>query len=118
MYVFLPAQADLKVHYQPLGTILALVSWNYSFHNMLSPILAGLFAGNAVVVKCSEQVAWSSLWYMGGVKECLRACGMSTDIVQLIVCLPEVAETITRNPTVKHITCKFGVGYERKHGTS
>lgn len=75
---------------------------------MLSPILAGLFAGNAVVVKCSEQVAWSSLWYMGGVKRCLEACGMNADIVQLVVCLPEVAETVTRNPLIKHITCELG----------
>jgi acyl-CoA reductase-like NAD-dependent aldehyde dehydrogenase len=74
---------------------------------MLSPILAGLFAGNAVVVKCSEQVAWSSLWYMGGVKACLSACGISPEVVQLVVCLPDVAETITRNPLVKHITCQL-----------
>ncbi|WWD20400.1 hypothetical protein CI109_104876 [Kwoniella shandongensis] len=93
-----------KVHYQPLGTVLALVSWNYSFHNVISPILAALFAGDTIVVKCSEQVAWSSMWFVGGIKACLRACGLDEDVVQLVVCLPEVAETITRNELVKHIT--------------
>lgn len=72
-----------QVHYQALGTVLALVSWNYSFHNLLSPILAALFAGNAVVVKCSEQVAWSSKWFIGGVKACLRACGIDDAVVQV-----------------------------------
>ncbi|WVW87035.1 hypothetical protein I302_109091 [Kwoniella bestiolae CBS 10118] len=93
-----------KVHYTPLGTVLALVSWNYSFHNLISPILAALFAGNTIVVKCSEQVAWSSLWFVGGIKACLRACGLDEDVVQLVVCLPDVAETVTRNRLIKHIT--------------
>lgn len=43
---------------------------------------------------------------MGGVRACLRACGMNEEVVQLVVCLPDVAETITRNPLVKHITCE------------
>ncbi|WVR07962.1 hypothetical protein IAU60_005005 [Kwoniella sp. DSM 27419] len=93
-----------KVHYAPLGTVLALVSWNYSFHNILSPILASLFAGNTIVVKCSEQVAWSSMWFVGGVKACLRACGLDDEVVQLVACLPDVAETVTRNKLIKHIT--------------
>ena len=94
------------VHYEPLGVTLALVSWNYSFHNLISPILASVFAGNAVVVKCSEQVAWSSQWFIGAIRACLRSLGYEEDIVQLIICLPDVAETVTRNPLVKHITCE------------
>jgi hypothetical protein len=85
---------------------LALVSWNYSFHNLLSPLLASLFAGNSCVIKCSEQVAWSSAWFFGGVRKCLEACGHDPEVVQLVICLPEVAETVTRNPLVRHITCE------------
>ncbi|GMK56335.1 hypothetical protein CspeluHIS016_0301750 [Cutaneotrichosporon spelunceum] len=93
-----------EVHYEPLGTVLACVSWNYSFHNALSPILAALMAGDAIVVKCSEQVAWSSDWFINGVKACLRACGHNADIIQLAVCLPAIAETLTTNPTIRHVT--------------
>ncbi|ORX37583.1 putative meiotic recombination-related protein [Kockovaella imperatae] len=93
-----------KVHYQPLGLCLALVSWNYSFHNLISPILAALFAGNTIVVKCSEQVAWSSRYFMDGIKACIKACGMDEHAVELVVCLPEIADTLARNPRVKHIT--------------
>jgi acyl-CoA reductase-like NAD-dependent aldehyde dehydrogenase len=101
-------RSHLQVHYQPLGTTLALVSWNYSFHNLLSPLLASLFAGNSCVIKCSEQVAWSSAWFFGGVRTCLEACGHDPEVIQLVICLPEVAETVTRNPLVKHITCERG----------
>jgi acyl-CoA reductase-like NAD-dependent aldehyde dehydrogenase len=64
-----------------------------------------LFAGDTIVVKCSEQVAWSSKWFFGGVRACLRACGLDEEVVQLVICLPDVAETVTRNRMVKHITC-------------
>lgn len=79
----------------------------------MSPIVAALFAGNTIVVKCSEQVAWSSTWYIGGVRACLRACGLEEDVVQLVVCLPEVAETVTRNPLIRHITCELVVTVEK-----
>lgn len=80
---------------------------------MISPILAALFSGNTVVVKCSEQVAWSSRWYIGGIKQCLKAMGLDEDVVQLVVCLPDVAETITRNPHVNHVTCKYSSCHEK-----
>lgn len=54
-----------------------------AFHNALSPIIASLFAGNAVVLKCSEQVAWSSRFFVDGVRECLRVCGFEEDLVQV-----------------------------------
>lgn len=54
-----------------------------ALHNVLSPIVAGLFAGNAVVVKCSEHVAWSSTYFVGAVKERLTECGWDPDLVQV-----------------------------------
>ncbi|EPQ60441.1 ALDH-like protein [Gloeophyllum trabeum ATCC 11539] len=93
-----------EVHYEPLGVVAAIVSWNYPLHNAWSPILAGLFAGNAVVVKCSEQVIWSTRWFVGAIKECLKACGYSQDLVQLVCCWPNAAEALTKSPHIKHIT--------------
>jgi hypothetical protein len=54
-----------------------------ALHNLLSPILAAIFAGNGIVVKCSENVVWSSQWFIGAVKECLRACGQDPELVQV-----------------------------------
>ena len=44
---------------------------------------------------------------MGGIKACFKACGLDETVVELVVCFPDVAETITRNPLVKHITCEL-----------
>ncbi|KAJ9097269.1 hypothetical protein QFC21_004938 [Naganishia friedmannii] len=93
-----------KIYYEPLGVVCAIVSWNYPIHNAVSPILAALFAGNTVVLKCSEQVLWSTRWIIDAVRECLRACDMDPEAVQLVCCFPEDAKTITKHPLIKHIT--------------
>ena len=37
------------VEYHPVGVMGAIVPWNYPFHNVFNPLLANLFAGNALV---------------------------------------------------------------------
>jgi len=66
--------------------------------------LAAIFSGNAIVVKCSEYVVWSSTWFVGAVKECLYACGHDPEIIQLVACWPEEAEALTKSPFIRHIT--------------
>ncbi|EJD37102.1 Aldedh-domain-containing protein [Auricularia subglabra TFB-10046 SS5] len=92
------------VYYEPLGVVAACVSWNYPLHNALSPIMAALFAGNAIVLKCSEHVAWSTAWFVGAVRTCIEACGHDPDVVQLVTCWPEEAPTLTTSPWIRHIT--------------
>ncbi|KZS93340.1 meiotic sister-chromatid recombination aldehyde dehydrogenase [Sistotremastrum niveocremeum HHB9708] len=93
-----------KVYHEPLGVVAAIVSWNYPLHNAISPLLAALFSGNAIVIKCSENVVWSTTWFIGAVKECLRACGHDPNLVQLVACYPEEAEAVTTSAFIKHIT--------------
>jgi aldehyde dehydrogenase (NAD+) len=52
-----------RVEYIPRGVVAAIVSWNYPFHNAFGPIISALFAGNAIIIKCSEHVAWSTTRY-------------------------------------------------------
>jgi hypothetical protein len=53
-----------------------------ALHNAWSTILAAIFAGNAVVLKCSEHVIWSTTWFVGAIKACLRACQFDPELVQ------------------------------------
>lgn len=99
-----------EVRYEPLGVVSAIVSWNYPFHNLLGPIIAALFTGNSIVLKCSEQVVWSSEFFIQLVRECLKACGENEDLIQLAYCLPprehgdDAANYFTSHPGLKHIT--------------
>ncbi|KAF9009459.1 meiotic sister-chromatid recombination aldehyde dehydrogenase [Cyathus striatus] len=93
-----------EVHFEPLGVVAGIVSWNYPLHNAWSPILAAIFAGNGSVLKCSEHVIWSTTWFVGAIQECLRTCGHDPELVQVVCCYPEEAQALTKSPNIKHIT--------------
>lgn len=93
-----------EVMWQPLGVVAACVSWNYPFHNLISPVIASIFAGNAIVVKGSENTAWSSSYFASIATAALVACGHNSDIVQSVICWPDVAEHLTSHPGIAHIT--------------
>ncbi|KAJ1033886.1 hypothetical protein NDA16_000094 [Ustilago loliicola] len=93
-----------EVRHEPMGVVAACVSWNYSAHNVMGPIIASLFAGNAIVVKASELVTWSAGWFVDAIRECLRVSGCDPDLVQLVTCFPEAAEALTQSPDIAHIT--------------
>ena len=92
------------VHYEPLGVVAALVSWNYPFHNLVGPIISALFAGNAIVVKVSEQTAWSSAYFTNIARGALVAHGHDPALVQTIVSWPQTAGHLTSHPGISHIT--------------
>lgn len=56
---------------------------NEALHNAWSPIIAALFSGNSVVLKCSEHVVWSTTWFVQAIRECLKACGHDEELVQV-----------------------------------
>lgn len=93
-----------EVRYEPLGLVAALVSWNYPFHNFISPVITALFSGNAVLVKVSEQVAWSATYFTAVARGALVACGHDPALVQTVVCWPQTAGYITSHPAIRHIT--------------
>jgi acyl-CoA reductase-like NAD-dependent aldehyde dehydrogenase len=101
---FLMSYKINEVRYEPLGVVAALVSWNYPFHNILGPVIAALFAGDAIVVKGSEATAWSGLYYTNIIRGALEACGHSPNLVQSIVCWPDVAPHLTSHPDISHVT--------------
>ncbi len=72
------------VRYEPLGVVGVICPWNYPLQNILGPTIPALFAGNAVVVKVSEQVAWSSERFQRIFDEALDAIGYPRELVQIV----------------------------------
>jgi len=101
---FLMMYKKNMVIYEPLGVVGACVSWNYPFHNFIGPVISALFTGNSIVVKPSEQTAWCTSFFLNIVRGALSSCGYSRDLVQTVVCLPTVADTLTSHPDITHIT--------------
>lgn len=72
-----------RIEYKPMGVIGAILPWNYPFQNLLNPVIPALLAGNAVVLKPSEWVAWSSEQIVDWMREILQAEGHSPELIQV-----------------------------------
>lgn len=70
----------------------------------MGPIISTLFTGSALLLKCSEQTAWSLAPFVSIARTALSACGHSPNLIQPLVCWPATASYLTSHPTVAHIT--------------
>lgn len=73
-----------RIEYRPLGVVACIVPWNYPFQNIFGSLVAPLMAGNAVVIKASEAVAWSTQRFQRVFEDALTAEGFPADTVQII----------------------------------
>ncbi|GMH33070.1 hypothetical protein BSKO_00904 [Bryopsis sp. KO-2023] len=92
-----------RVEYVPLGVIGAIVPWNYPFHNVLNPITAAIFAGNAIVIKVSEHASWSAKYYGAMISEALKAAGAPQDLVQIVTGYGEAGHALAASKLGKLI---------------
>eukprot|EP00891_Asterochloris_glomerata_P005424 jgi/Astpho2/5424/e_gw1.00076.56.1_t len=83
-----------RVEYHPLGVVGAIVPWNYPFHNVLNPLTAAVFAGDAIVIKVSEHASWSAQYYGRIVKAALAACGAPEGLVQIVTGYAEAGQAL------------------------
>lgn len=86
-----------RIEYQPLGVVACIIPWNYPLQNILSSLVAPLMAGNAVIVKASEAVAWSTRRFQTITDEALRREGFSPATVQIINGYAEAGAALVRS---------------------
>lgn len=85
------------VLYPPVGVMGVICPWNYPLQNILGPTIPALFAGNGVVVKVSEEVAWSAARFQRIFDEALEAHGYSRDLVRLVNGYAETGAALVRS---------------------
>ena len=73
-----------RIDYVPLGVVACIIPWNYPLQNIVSSLVAPLMAGNAVILKPSEQVAFASDKFIQITNQALEKEGFSPDTVQLV----------------------------------
>jgi acyl-CoA reductase-like NAD-dependent aldehyde dehydrogenase len=49
----------------------------------MGPLIEAIFAGNGIVIKGSEQTAWSAQYNIQVARAALAACGHDPDLVQV-----------------------------------
>lgn len=73
-----------RLEYRPLGVVSAIIPWNYPFQNIVNPVIPALMSGNAIVVKPSEWVAWSSARFIEAIRHVIEDAGHDPDLVQAV----------------------------------
>jgi acyl-CoA reductase-like NAD-dependent aldehyde dehydrogenase len=53
----------------------------------MGPLIEAIYAGNGIVIKGSEQTAWSAQYNIQVAKAALAACGHDSDLVQVFYSL-------------------------------
>lgn len=86
-----------RLEYHPLGVVAAIIPWNYPFQNIVNPIVPALMAGNAVVLKPSEWVAWSSARLIDSLRAVLADCGHDPDLIQAVQGFGETGAALARS---------------------
>jgi len=91
------------VEYVPFGVLGIIAPWNYPFHNFMNHVISGLFSGNAIVCKPSEFTSWSGQFFVRMVKEVLRTCGHSPDLVQVVTGFADTGRALVANKGINKI---------------
>jgi 4,4'-diapolycopenoate synthase len=73
--------------FEPHGVVLIYGPSNYPFQLTVVPMVTALFAGNAVILKCSEKTPRVAR----SIEELCRQAGIPEDLVQVVDDAPEVA---------------------------
>jgi len=90
-----------RIEYLPLGVVACIIPWNYPLQNIISSLVAPLMAGNAVVLKASEAVAWSSQRFQRITDEALSKEGFSPDTVQILNGFGDTGAALVRSRVQK-----------------
>lgn len=51
---------------------------------MMGPLIEAIYAGNGIIIKGSEQTAWSAQYNIQVARAALAACGHDIDLVQVL----------------------------------
>ena len=98
-----PAASDARasyVAYQPLGTVLAIMPWNFPFWQAIRAAAPALTAGNSLVLKHADNVPGCGL----ALEQVFREAGFPAGVFQtLMIGIPQV-ESVIKDPRVAAVT--------------
>jgi len=95
------ATKTARVEYFPCGVIGVIVPWNYPVHNVLSAVVAALFAGNGAVVKVSEYTSWTAGKLENVLRKIIARRGYNPDLVQVITGYGETGAALVQSGVEK-----------------
>ncbi|MDH3354797.1 MAG: NAD-dependent succinate-semialdehyde dehydrogenase [Chromatiales bacterium] len=88
------------ITYQPLGTILAVMPWNFPFWQLIRAAVPALIAGNTVVMKHASNVPQCAL----AIDAIFREAGFAEGIFVNLMIESSQVEAVIRDPRIHGVT--------------
>jgi succinate-semialdehyde dehydrogenase/glutarate-semialdehyde dehydrogenase len=88
------------VSYQPLGTILAVMPWNFPFWQVFRFLAPTLMAGNTAVLKHASNVPGCAM----AIEELFREAGFPENVFRTLLVGSKLVENVIRHPAIKAVS--------------
>ncbi len=88
------------VHYQPMGVVMAVMPWNFPFWQVFRFAAPALMAGNAGVLKHSENVTGCAL----AIEKIFLNAGFPENLFRTLCITRDLAKDVIEHPVVKAVT--------------
>jgi succinate-semialdehyde dehydrogenase/glutarate-semialdehyde dehydrogenase len=88
------------ISYQPIGTILAVMPWNFPFWQVFRFLAPALMAGNTGVLKHASNVSGCAL----AIEQLVREAGFPEHVFRTLLIGSKAVKSVIENPLIKAVT--------------
>ena len=92
--------SESYISFQPIGTILAVMPWNFPFWQVFRFLAPALMAGNTGILKHASNVSGCAL----AIEELIREAGFPANVFRTLLVGSTEVKAIVENPLIKAVT--------------
>ncbi|OFX52794.1 MAG: succinate-semialdehyde dehydrogenase [Bacteroidetes bacterium GWB2_41_8] len=92
--------SESYVSYQPIGTVLAVMPWNFPFWQVFRFLAPALMAGNTGVLKHASNVCGCAL----AIEQLVREAGFPDNVFRTLLIGSKEVKAVIENPLIKAVT--------------
>jgi succinate-semialdehyde dehydrogenase / glutarate-semialdehyde dehydrogenase len=91
---------EAYISYQPIGTVLAVMPWNFPFWQVFRFLAPALMAGNTGVLKHASNVSGCAL----AIEQLVREAGFPENVFRTLLVSSAGVKAVIENPLIKAVT--------------
>lgn len=92
--------SDAFISYQPIGTVLAVMPWNFPFWQVFRFLAPALMAGNTGVLKHASNVSGCAL----AIEQLVKEAGFPENVFRTLLIGSTAVKAVIENPLIKAVT--------------
>lgn len=92
--------SESYISYQPIGTVLAVMPWNFPFWQVFRFLAPALMAGNTGVLKHASNVSGCAL----AIEQLVRDAGFPENVFRTLLISSKSVQEVIENPLIKAVT--------------